>query len=58
MLELFDHLHPAPPGVMFHPRPPAAGLAACQARDDDIEDVDDAVDDGFEDVADAGDDGG
>jgi hypothetical protein len=57
IITLGPQLHPTPASVMFHPRPPAPGLAACQARDDDVEHVDDAVDDGFENVADAGDDG-
>lgn len=41
---------------MFDPRPPRPRLAASQARDNDVEDADDAVDDGHADGADAVDD--
>jgi hypothetical protein len=50
-------LDPTPRRMMLHPRSPPARLATCQARDDDVENTDNAVDDGFEDGADAVDDG-
>lgn len=39
--------------MMFDPRASATRLSARQARDDDVEDVDEAIDDFLEDVADA-----
>ena len=47
----------APRRVMLGAIPLPASPAAGQARDDDVEDIDEALDDGVQDLADAVDDG-